>query len=235
MRISAYLKILPDHKGEYFLFSSMVINFKPLNQRIMNYIKFVATVMIFIFFAIPDSKGQVVGKVKTDDGYKRYKENSVVFIEYIDGEFTPQKKNPLINQIGLKFVPHVLPIIVGTTVEFLNSDDVLHNVFSPDSCANGFNLGTWPKNESKTHTYKELGCQAVVLCNVHPEMEAYVIVLQNPYFALTDKDGYYEINNLPPGKYTLKVWNERLNAEEKQIIVLEKGTIQVNFELIKLK
>jgi len=133
--------------------------------------------------------------------------------------------------LGLEFVPHVLPIIVGTTVDFLNSDDVLHNVFSPDSCSDKFNLGTWPKNESKTHKYEKLGCESVLLCNVHPEMQSYVIVLQNPYFAVTDKEGNFNIENIPPGNYTLKVWNEKLKAQEKQITVPKLGTIQINFEL----
>ncbi len=64
-------------------------------------------------------------------------------------------------------------------------------------------------------------------------MEAYVIVLQNPYFAVTDKEGNFNIENIPPGDYTLKVWNEKLKAKEEQITVPESGTIQVNFELIK--
>jgi len=187
---------------------------------------------IGIFYAY-SSTAQITGKVNTDLNKTKYKENTVVYIDYVEAIFPLPLKNPVINQIGLRFVPHVLPIVVGTTVEFLNSDDVLHNVFSPNACSDKFNLGTWPKYESDTHKYEKVGCESVLLCYVHPDMEAYVIVLQNPYYSVTDKEGNFIIENIPPGDYSLKVWNEKLMAKEKQISVPKSGTIQVDFELIK--
>ena len=91
------------------------------------------------------------------------------------------------DQKNLAFVPHVLPVVVGTTVDFLNSDQVLHNVFTPDKCAGKFNLGTWPKGETRSVKFDQTGCSPVMLCNVHPEMEGFVVVLQNPYAGVTDK------------------------------------------------
>ncbi|RLD26730.1 MAG: hypothetical protein DRI75_11130 [Bacteroidetes bacterium] len=197
----------------------------------MKNINYFLTLLFVLFVFISPGISQINGKIETDVDLVKYKSNTVVYIEHIEGIFSPPDDNPVVNQIGLKFVPHVLPIIVGTTVDFLNSDDVLHNVFSPDYCSEKFNLGTWPKNESKTHKYEILGCESVLLCNVHPEMQSYVLVLQNPYFTITDKEGNFNIENIPPGNYTLKVWNEKLKAQEKQITVPELGTIQINFEL----
>ena len=174
---------------------------------------------------------QISGKVESEKA--KYKINTVVYIEKADGNFKPPAKNPAMDQKNLTFIPHVLPVVVGSTVDFLNADDVLHNVFSPDACANKFNLGSWPKGQVRSFKYDKLGCQSVILCNVHPEMEGYVIVLQNPYFAVTDKDGNFVIKNVPPGKYKLMVWNEKLKAPAQEITVPANGKVEVNFTLKK--
>jgi hypothetical protein len=137
------------------------------------------------------------------------------------------------DQKNLKFHPHVLPILAGTTVDFQNSDDVLHNVFSPDACADKMNLGTWPKGQSRSYTYKNPGCVTVMLCNVHPEMEAYVLALETPYFAVSAVDGKYEIKDVPAGKYDLKIWHEKLKAQIVSVTVPEKGDVTIDFEIHK--
>ncbi len=187
---------------------------------------------LLFFIQVPKSfcTAQISGTVYTDAGKVKYQSNTVVYIDYIDRDFPPSE-NALINQEGLKFIPKVLPIVKGTTVDFRNSDDVLHNVFTPDSCAKKFNLGTWPKNEIRSYTYETVGCESVILCNVHPEMEAYVIVLQNPYFTEIDEAGHFIINNVPPGNYTLKVWNERLSADDIELIVTSTGKENVQIHL----
>jgi plastocyanin len=190
-------------------------------------------ILILINIKTTDSQSQIKGKIEVDPGKETYLANNVIYIEYVDGEYTPDDKNPVMNQQGLKFVPHVLPVLTGTTVDFLNSDDVLHNVFSPDKCADKFNLGTWSKNETRSHTYEKLGCESVILCNVHPEMEAYVVVLQNPFFTVSNSSGQFQIDDVPPGKYILKVWNERLRADDQEITVPSSGDVQVNFKLAR--
>ncbi len=197
----------------------------------MKNIRYLIAFLILHFFIVSVGFSQITGKIDTEANKIKFKANTVVYIEYVDAKFTIPGENPVMNQFRLTFVPHILPVLVGTTVDFINSDDVLHNVFSPDSCSDIFNLGTWPKEELKTHKYNELGCKAVVLCNVHPEMEAYVIVLQNPYFSVTDKEGNFRIENVPPGDYTLKIWNEKLTANDKQITVPVSGTINMNIKL----
>ena len=175
---------------------------------------------------------QITGQVTTDPAKAKYRANTIVYIEKASGAFAPPSKNPHMDQKNLTFIPRVLPILVGTTVDFMNSDDVLHNVFCPDACAK-FDLGQYPKGVIKTHKYDKVGCQSVVLCNVHPEMEAYVVVMQNPYYAVTDKEGNFKIPNVPPGKYTLSVWNEKLNAAGQSITVPASGSVMVNFSLAK--
>ena len=135
----------------------------------------------------------------------------VVYVVSAPGTFAAPKTDPVMNQKGMRFVPDVLPIVVGTTVEFLNGDAVVHNVFSPDG--EGYNLGTWSKNANRSYTFKHAGVYTQ-LCSIHPEMEAYIIVLQNPYYAITNAAGHFKIDDLPPGHYELKVWGEHLKAKD---------------------
>ena len=192
---------------------------------------FITTTLAFFLFIVI-SNAQITGKVTTEPTKTKYKANTIVYIEKASGNFTPPTKHPQMDQQKLTFIPRVLPIIAGSTVDFLNNDDVLHNVFSPDKCSK-FDLGSYGKGVVKTHKFDEVGCQPVILCNVHPEMEAYIIVLQNPYFDLTDNDGNFSIKGVPAGKYTLTVWNEKLKAAPQQITVPANGKLEVNFNLTK--
>ena len=149
--------------------------------------------------------GSISGKVSGMKG------RSVVYVDTIAGKtFPAPKERPVMDQKGLLFSPHVLAVQQGTTVEFLNSDPVGHNVYWPSISGNkklSHNLGTWPKGEKKSFQFNDVGV-ASLLCNVHPEMSGYIVVAPTPYFAVTDKSGNYEIKNVPPGKYTLKTWSE---------------------------
>jgi plastocyanin len=153
--------------------------------------------------------GDIKGKVSVQ-GIKSA-ENIAVYVDAIpDKKFDPPATKSLIDQSKMTFVPHVTVVQVGTTVEFLNSDPVGHNVYWPSISGNkklAHNLGTWPKGDKKSFQFNDVGVVSL-LCNVHPEMNGYVIVSPTPYFALTDKNGNYEIKNVPPGKYTLKTWSE---------------------------
>jgi plastocyanin len=138
-------------------------------------------------------------------------ENIAVYVDVIaDKKFDAPKDHVVIDQRKMAFIPHVVAVQQGTTVEFLNSDAVGHNVYWPSISGNkklSHNLGTWPKGEKKPFQFNDLGV-ASLLCNVHPEMSGYVVVAPTPYFAVTDKDGNFEIKNVPAGKYTLKTWSE---------------------------
>jgi len=153
--------------------------------------------------------GEIKGKVSVQ-GIKSA-ENIAVYVDAIsDKKFDTPAQHPLIDQAKMAFAPHVTVVLQGTTVDFLNSDPVGHNVYWPSVSGNkklAHNLGTWPKGEKKSFQFNDLGV-ASLLCNVHPEMNGYVIVVSTPYFAVTDKSGNYEIKNVPAGKYTLKTWSE---------------------------
>lgn len=153
--------------------------------------------------------GEIKGKV-TAQGMRSAK-NVAVYVDAIPGKtFNPPAKPTVMDQKHLEFIPHVLVVLKGTTVEFLNSDPTLHNVFWPNISGNkklAGNLGTWPQGKSKSFTFDNLGV-APLLCNVHPEMSGYVVIVPTPYFAVTDSAGDYVIRDVPPGKYTLKSWSE---------------------------
>ena len=152
---------------------------------------------------------EIKGKVSVQ-GIKSA-EHIAVYVDVIaDKKFDAPKDHIVIDQRKMAFLPHVVAVQQGTTVEFLNSDPVGHNVYWPSVSGNkklSHNLGTWPKGEKKPFQFNDLGT-ASLLCNVHPEMSGYVVVVPTPYFAVTDKDGNFEIKNIPAGKYTLKTWSE---------------------------
>jgi plastocyanin len=177
----------------------------------------------------PGFGGTIKGKVTIPRA--RTLADIVIYVEKAPGQFPPPKQHTVVNQKNLAFDPHVTPVVVGTTVDFLNSDQVLHNVFTPDKCANKFNLGTWPKGEVRSVTFDKLGCAPVLLCNVHPEMEGFIVVLQNPYFAVTDKAGIYGIPNVPEGKYTIKVWNRKFLDVVQEVSVPKDGTAACDIAL----
>ncbi len=171
--------------------------------------------------------GDLHGKV-TCKGV-RDSSDAVVYVAAIPGKtFPAPKEHARMDQANLVFHPHVLPVLVGTTVDFLNSDAVLHNVFTPDACAEKFNLGTWPKGQIKSYEFKK-ECAATLLCKVHPEMEAFVVAVPTPYFAVTKADGSYTISGVPDGSYTVKVWHPKLKATQKAVTVA--GATAAEFEI----
>ena len=168
--------------------------------------------------------GDIKGKVSVQ-GLKSA-ENIVVYVDAIaDKKFDAPTAKPVIDQAKMTFNPHVSAVQVGTTVEFLNSDPVGHNVYWPSVSGNkklAHNLGTWPKGEKKGFQFNDPGVVSL-LCNVHPEMNGYIFVSPTPYFAVTDKGGSYEIKNVPAGKYTLKTWSEDGKVTTQEVEVTASG------------
>jgi plastocyanin len=154
----------------------------------------------------------------------------VISLKEAKGDFKPPEKPVVMDQKDLIFAPHVLPVLQGTTVNFLNSDSCLHNVFSPDG--EKYNLGSWPKGEVKPYVFKKTGVYTQ-LCNVHPEMLGYIVVLANPFFAVPDDKGHYVIDGIPAGDYTLVIWSEKLKSQEVPLKIEAGKKATANFELKK--
>jgi plastocyanin len=135
----------------------------------------------------------------------------------------------VMDQKKMTFIPHVLAVAKGTTVDFLNSDAVGHNVYWPSVGGNkglAHNLGTWPQGVKKSFTFNTPGV-VPLLCNVHAEMAGYIFVAPGPYFALTNGSGDFVIKGVPPGHYTIKTWSEGGRPIVQQVDV-GGGTTTVN-------
>jgi len=160
--------------------------------------------------------------------------DALVYVQEAAGSFKPAAPPVTMDQRKMQFIPHVLPVVAGTTVKFLNSDPTPHNVFSPDG--EKYNLGTWPQGQSKDYTFSKctkFPCVYTQLCRVHPEMEGFVIVLSNPYFAVSDKDGHFEIHGVPAGTYTVAVWHPKLKGQPKPVTVEAGKPVAADFTLGK--
>ena len=183
---------------------------------------------VIVMFSLMASAGTISGKVSGVTG------ESVVYVEAVAGKtFPPPTDKPVIDQKGLMFSPHIVAVQQGTTVEFLNSDKVAHNVFWISVGGNkklGHNLGTWPQGEKRPFKFDNPGA-VPLLCNVHPEMSGYVVVSPTPYFAVTDKSGSYKIDNVPDGSYNVTAWHEGSKNQSKPVTVAGEG--KADFTLTK--
>lgn len=185
-------------------------------------------IVVVALLTLAASAGTISGQVSGVTG------PSVVYVDATSGKtFPAPTQHPVIDQKGLVFQPHVTAVQVGTTVEFLNSDSVAHNVFWTSIGGNkklAHNLGTWPKGERKSFKFDTPGA-VPVLCNVHPEMSAYLVVAPTPYFATSDQTGNYKIENIPDGNYTVTAWHEGVKNQSKPVTV--SGDSKADFTLSK--
>jgi plastocyanin len=153
--------------------------------------------------------GEVKGTVSAP-GLKSA-ENIAVYIDAIPGKkFNSPVEHATVDQRNQVFTPHAVVILRGTTVDFLNSDHVAHNVYWPSVSSNKalrHSLTIVSPGQKKSFQFDNLGT-AQILCNLHIEMLGYVVVVPTPYFALTGNDGTFTIKDVPPGTYTLKTWSE---------------------------
>jgi len=182
----------------------------------------------FLIACLGMSAGTLSGKVAAGKG------TSVVYVEAIAGKtFPPPTKTENVDQKSLLFQPHVIAVQVGTTVDFLNGDDVQHNIFWP--AINGdkklaHTLGTWPKGQTRMFQFTTPGV-VPLLCNVHPEMAGYIIVTPTPFAAETDELGAFKIGDVPGGSYTMTAWHEGFKTQSKPIMVA--SDMKIEFTLAK--
>jgi plastocyanin len=151
---------------------------------------------------------------------------------YLRSAPVPESATPdrvRIAQSDEQFVPHVVPVLRGSTVDFPNADVVFHNVFSLSS-AKSFDLGRYPKGQAKSVTFDESGV-VQVFCHIHSDMSAIVLVLDNPFFTTPAADGRYVLENVPAGDYTVVGWHERIRPVLRTVHVAAGETARLNFNI----
>jgi hypothetical protein len=158
-------------------------------------------------------------------------ENVVVYLEGKIPSITafPQSpRRPSMRQVNETFVPHVLAIMAGTTVDFPNGDPFFHNVFSL-SGPKSFDLGRYPQGQKRSIRFDHPGL-VKVFCHIHSNMSAVIWVFAHPYFTVPDKEGHFLLSALPPGEYQLVAWHERLKPFRKAVSLRDGET--VNLEIV---
>ncbi len=181
---------------------------------------FAVILAVVLTLSLAASAGTITGKVSGVNG------ESVIYVDTIQGKtFPAPSEKPVMDQKGLMFQPHLMVVQQGTTVEFLNSDKVAHNVFWTSVSGNkklGHNLGTWPQGEKRAFKFDNPGSIAL-LCNVHPEMSGYIVVSPTPYYAETDASGNFTIENVPDGTYNVIAWHEGTKPQTRSVAVSGNG------------
>lgn len=152
-------------------------------------------------------------------------------VVYLDGSF-PRPATPPVKQMiqkNLTFVPLLLPVQVGTKVEFPNLDDTYHNIFS-FSPAKRFDLGRYRSDERPvpSEIFDTPGL-VTLRCEIHEHMRGLILVLSTPYFTRTEPDGHFRLSGLPSGHYTLKAWLDNKTTLERPVDLRSGSTLRVDF------
>lgn len=157
-----------------------------------------------------------------------------VAVVYLEGatitreSLKPSSQPIVLEQRGLQFVPGVLPIMIGSKVQFPNNDDVYHNVFSY-SPAKSFDLGRYSKSEEAPVQIFDTPGLVKLFCEVHSHMRGAILVLETPYFTTSDPKGNFRFDEVPAGDYVLKAWVNEKQTLERPISVKEGETLSVSF------
>jgi plastocyanin len=155
--------------------------------------------------------------------------NVVLYVQNAPDVDAAPTAHATMRQDDERFMPHVLPIVRGTTVDFPNADDVFHNVFSLSS-THTFDLGRYPKGSAKAVTFEKSGI-VQVFCHIHSDMSAVILVLDGPHFAQPATDGRYVIDDVPPGEYTVVGWHERIKPVMRKVRVVAGETTRLDFNI----
>lgn len=157
--------------------------------------------------------------------------NPPVAIVYLEGNFPKPATQPVtqITQKDLTFLPSLLPVQVGTKVEFPNFDDTYHNIFS-FSPPKRFDLGRYRSDEKPVPSQVfDVPGLVTLRCDIHEHMRALILVLDTPHFVITDADGNFRMAGLPDGRYTVKAWVDSKNTRQQSVELKGDATLQVDF------
>ncbi len=168
--------------------------------------------------------GTITGTVDVKPA--KFQDETVVYLKSVPLHRPPA--TVAMDQRGIKFIPFILPVAVGDTVEFLNNDAVEHDVFSPDG--ESFHLGRFRVDEKRVYTFRKPGAYSI-RCDIHPGMLAWVFVSESGYAAPVDRKGRFTIPDVPPGTWALAVWNAHLDGAERTVTVADGKTVEETFTL----
>jgi len=177
--------------------------------------------------ASQDDSGSIVGTVECRGAASC--DGAIIYVDAIAGRRFDPGPVAIMDQRALRFVPHVMTVLVGTTVRFPNSDDLRHNVFSASS-AKLFNLGLYEPGVVPAVTFDRPGV-VELLCHVHPEMSAYIVVTETPYVARVERSGRFRLRGVPAGTYQVRAWREQLGEQQRQVTVKIGTATEVHFQL----
>jgi len=169
--------------------------------------------------------GEIMGRV-TANG--RGIEDAVIFVEGIRAG-SPPTTPPAMDQRRRTFIPHVMTVLVGTTVLFPNHDTVYHNVFSFRE-GKRFDLGLYPVGQVKRVHFDRPGL-VKIYCNIHSNMSAFIWVVENPYCDISDSRGNVRILDVPAGKHTVRVWHEKRGERTISVHVPARGAVSIQVDL----
>jgi plastocyanin len=211
---------------------------------------------MFLFFAATSFAGSIVGTVRglppavaaaRGDSGGAYESRRYKYVEKIDYDalrdfviYVDEPLNAVVpdaerdrvvktTQRDANFDPHVLPVVVGTTVRWPNEDDIFHNVFSM-SDAKEFDLGYYKKERVPEVRFDRVG-RVDVFCAIHTKMHCIILVVPNPFYAMADEKGRFTIKDVPAGTYKVRAWHERLPSQTKEVVVPAEGETKVEFTL----
>ena len=184
-----------------------------------------------LLVAVPASAGTISGKVDVIDRGGKPASDLTNVVVYVDGlKVKPRAAAPAkVTMKGKQFLPHVVAVPVGGTVEFPNDDPIFHNVFSV-SGENRFDLALYKRPKTGVQTFNHPGV-VKVYCNIHPQMSAVVVVRDNPFFAKVSPDGTFTIDNVPAGRHVVKAWHERAGEAAAEVTVPERGDVRTALAL----
>ena len=156
----------------------------------------------------------------------------VIAIRDVPGTYQVDRSPKIMDQKQMRFFPQILPVLVGSEVQFPNSEDVLyHNVYS-NSGSKSFDLGTYRAGTIKSLTFEETGV-VEIMCRIHTRMYAIVIVLENPYFAAINENGDYRIESIPAGKYTVDIYklgHYKVDRQQQEVEIAFEGEYKLILE-----
>ena len=156
-----------------------------------------------------------------------------VFVYVKDGlgnyVYDPPSAGAKLDQHGCRYTPHVFGVRVGQPIEIINSDPTLHNIHAMPKANPEFNNGQPIQGMKMTHTFKAKEVMVPFKCDVHGWMNAYVGVLDHPFYAVSKEDGSFEIKGLPAGTYTIEAWHEKLGATTQSVTIGAKESKDVSF------